>query len=445
MSKLILALADRWYGFAPNPVLKALEESQFWPQERLERLQIDSLRKLLIHAGIHVPFYRSLFKTLGFDPSGITSVRDIAELPALGKPEIMAECQKFASEVAQKPVVWLQTTGTTGQPFSFVRTRLAQSYKIASRVRFRRWYGIERNSRLLNVGGISSYASSLKEKLHHKIHFYATNRFDVFSSDLEGNGSEHAARLIERHRIKAVMGYPTGIAALARYLSAGRRLTHYPQAIFTNSETLTDLMRRQILNGFGVMPRSDYGSTEGAVAHECPEGGLHVDMEEMLVEILPTTNPDGLGEVVITALHTFDFPLIRYRLGDLAKWSQTPCSCGRGLVTLDGLLGRASDGILMPDGRVFTAANINMRIAHLPFVDRIQQYQLVQQNETALEVRILNGPETNGDTIEEFRKALLQIFPDMEIEVRRLDTLPREKTGKFRPVIGLKRDRGEKG
>ena len=422
-----------------------MEETQYWTRDRLEGLQLEHLKKLLIHAGAHVPYYRDFFKKIGFDPHGIMSLKDIESLPVLGKPEIMAECRRFESEVAQKPVVRLQTTGTTGQPFRFARTRLAQSYKIASRVRFRRWYGIERSTQLLNVGGISSQAGSLREKLWHKTHFYATNRFEVFSSDLEGDGSEHAARLIEKHRLQAVMGYPTGIAALAQYLTNGRRLTHTPKAIFTNAETLTDLMRRQILEGFGVMPRSDYVSTEGSVAHECPEGGFHVDMEETLVELLPTENPDGMGEVVVTMLHSFDFPLIRYRLGDLAKWSTTPCPCGRGLVTLDSLVGRASDGIAVPDGRVFTAANINMRIAHLPFADHIRQYQLVQQNEELLEARILNGPETDQATIEKFRQALLQMLPGMKVEVRLLDTLPREKTGKFRPVIGLKREGGGKG
>ncbi len=152
MSRVILGLADWYSGFCPNKILPALEESQFWPRERLEKQQIERLRRLLVHASLHVPFYREMFRKLGFDPQAITSLGDIEQLPILGKTDIAHQAERFVSEIAQKPTVWLQTTGTTGQPFRFVRTREAESYKIGCRLRFRHWYGIERDSRLLNVG-----------------------------------------------------------------------------------------------------------------------------------------------------------------------------------------------------------------------------------------------------------------------------------------------------
>jgi len=441
MGRLIISLADWWYGFTPRAVLAALEESQFWPRERLEELQIEHLRKLLVHVGVHVPFYRDLFKKIKFDPRGVRSLSDIQCLPILGKREIMAEHDRFISDMAPRPRVSLRTTGTTGNPFSFVRTRLAQSYKIASRLRFRRWYGIERTDPLLNVGGIPSHHCSLRERIWDTLHFYATSRINVFSSDLEGPEPEFAARLIEQYRLKAIMGYPTGIAALARYIAQKRPLTHQPKAVFTNCETLTELMRRQIREGFGVEPRNDYIATEGAIAHECPEGGLHVNMEETLLELVPTANiQDGTGEVITTFLHTFDFPLIRYRVGDIAAWAEGPCACGRGLAMIGGLLGRSADGIILPDGRVFTAANINMRIAHLPFIDRIPQYQIAQQSESVVELRVLKTPSTNDESVVDFEKALSRLFAGLCVEVKRLDELPREPTGKFRPIIGLKRE-----
>ncbi|HLA84207.1 MAG TPA: hypothetical protein VJL29_05400 [Thermoguttaceae bacterium] len=440
MRRTILALADWWYGFTPYSILPSLEESQFWPRERLQQWQLDCLKKLLVHAGAHVPFYRDLFKKIAFDPRDVRSLDDVRRLPIVGKQEIMAERLRFVSEVAPPPRVWLKTTGTTGNPFSFIRTRLAQSYKIASRLRFRRWYGIERHDAMLNVGGIPSHGSGLMESLSHRLHFLATHRVEVFSSDLEGPGKEAAARLIEKYRLKAVMGYPSGIASLARHLSAGRSLAFRPQVIFTNSETLTALMRRQIREGFGIEPRSDYVATEGSLAHECPQGGLHVDMEETLVELVPTEPSEpGTGEVIATFLHAFDFPLIRYRLGDVAAWDEADCPCGRGLATISGLVGRTSDGIAFPDGKIFTAANINMRIAHFPFIDRIRQYQIVQQSENTVELRILDVPETDGESVVAFQKALGDLFVGLRVEVKRVASFPREATGKFRPVVGLKK------
>lgn len=94
------------------------------------------------------------------------------------------------------------------------------------------------------------------------------------------------AKSIDLLSPKVIMGYPSGIASLAIKLKNSRLDIHKPLAIFTNSESLNPLQRKQIEDTFGVIPRSDYVATEGAIAHECPCGGLHVDMEECIVEIV---------------------------------------------------------------------------------------------------------------------------------------------------------------
>ena len=434
----LVRLGDRWSGFTPTAVLSSLEKTQYWPQERLEALQVDHLRRLLRHAGATISYYRDLFHSIGFKPDAVRSLKDMQCLPILDKVTISSQADRFISSAAIHPLCWLRTSGSTGQPFRFVRTRLAQSYKIASRLRFRRWYGVERCDPGLLVGGIAPVASDWKAQWMSRLHYFATNRVSVHSSDLHGNGLEAAARLIDQYQVKYIMGYPTGICALADYLvGSGRKLSHYPQAIFTNSETLFNETRGGIRTAFGIEPRADYVATEGCIAHECPEGSLHVDMEEALVELVPGEPGSDLSEVVITYLHSFDFPFIRYRLGDIARWFAKPCPCGRGLVTIDAVIGRSTDAIQMPDGRRFTAANINMRIAHFPFIENVRQYQIVQIDRGCLELRLLDTPETGNDTAQLFAAALSKLLRPLEVTVVKMPELPREKNGKFRPVVGL--------
>lgn len=433
--------ADWWVGFTPQDVQPFLEESQFWSHERLRALQMDRLRKLLEHAGRTVPHYRDLFRSLDFDASKVERPEDLRRLPSLTKADIAARPQRFVSEQARKPLHWLRTAGSTGQPFRFVRTRLAQSYKIASRLRFRRWYGIGRCDPQLLVGGIDPVTGSWSAWLRERLHLIATNRVMLYASDLHGAGFERALRAIERHGVTSIMGYPTGITALAEHCRGRRPLSHPPRAIFTNSETLFDWMRERIRNGLGVAPRADYVASEGSIAHECPEGGLHVDMEEVLVELVPRERESDLASLLVTFLHTHDFPLIRYEIGDVARWAEGPCPCGRGLERLDGLIGRFADAIAMPDGRRFTAANINLRIAHFPFIKNVRQYQIVQEDPDRVELRVLEAPETGPDTVRAFADALAELFAPLSVGAVTLPDLPREKNGKFRPVIGLQERR----
>ena len=62
-----------------------LERSQYRRGEEIEKIQLASLRRVLTHAGDHIPYYRDLFRTLRFSPAEISSVSDLAALPFLTK------------------------------------------------------------------------------------------------------------------------------------------------------------------------------------------------------------------------------------------------------------------------------------------------------------------------------------------------------------------------
>ena len=319
--------------------------------------------------------------------------------------------------------------------------------KIASRLRFRRWYGIERTDPQLIVGAMpakQSRAAQAAQAIRHWLHYFATHRIECYASEMSGHGRDAALRLIERHKITSVMGYPTGIADLADYAKEQGWSNSRLKAIFTNSETLFPEMKQRIHSGFGIQPRSDYVATEGAIAHECPAGGLHINMEETLVELLPPENSDGSGRMVVTFLHTHDFPLIRYAIGDVARWTTSPCPCGRGLQTIDGFVGRFTDGIRLPDGRFYNAAIVSMRISYLPEIHRLGQYQLAQITGDVVELRLLQVAKAAPQVVDTLVEELRALFCGMRVQVSYLSELPREQSGKFRAVVGLKESRSER-
>ena len=58
------------------------EDSQWWPRERIEALQLDRLRALLTHAREHVPHYRESFARIGFDRHDRQSVLTCSACPS---------------------------------------------------------------------------------------------------------------------------------------------------------------------------------------------------------------------------------------------------------------------------------------------------------------------------------------------------------------------------
>jgi phenylacetate-coenzyme A ligase PaaK-like adenylate-forming protein len=107
----------------------------------------------------------------------------------------------------------------------------------------------------------------------------------------------------------------------------------------------------------GIPVRANYSSEEvGMIGAECDgfPGHYHVATSNVMVEVVDRTHEvDGvrLGTVLVTHLHSYATPLIRYELGDLACLGDK-CRCGHDGPTIHDLQGRASSALRHRDGRL---------------------------------------------------------------------------------------------
>ena len=90
------------------------------------------------------------------------------------------------------------------------------------------------------------------------------------------------------------------------------------------------------------------------IAAECERhDGLHVTADNLYVELVANgqlCEPGERGEVLLTDLHNYGMPLIRYKVGDVGSWKGRDCACGRGLPLLNVVEGRTLDLISTPSG-----------------------------------------------------------------------------------------------
>src|SRR5207253_2509642 len=120
------------------------------------------------------------------------------------------------------------------------------------------------------------------------------------------------------------------------------------KVVFVTSEKLYDEQRNLISRVFGCAVANGYGGRDaGFIAHACPEGGMHISAEDIIVEIVDAAGqvlpPGSAGEIVVTHLATSHFPFIRYRTGDVGVLDRQLCACGRGLPLLKEIQGRTTD------------------------------------------------------------------------------------------------------
>jgi len=347
--------------------LALLEESQWWPLERIRQLQSERLRRLIAHAYEHVPYYRTALNIRGITPNDIVGVEDIEKLPILSRRQARTNRESlFADDLPAGKLRPMTTSGSTGEPLAFYSTRDDQfTYGMARTFRATSWAGLTMTDRFALVARPRHYRKRTDQILHELSH--VVRNMTVVDS---GILSEHTVPLIAenlaRGNFKGIGGSPPVLSLIANYLLRHETERPTPSALISGGEQLLDHERTLLTDVFGTNPFSKYSSFEVYdIASECQaHDGMHIQAEDMVVEVVDDNGsavpPGKMGRLLVTNLHNHAMPFIRYEIGDLGAIDVAPCACGRELPRLVGMVGRMSELIATPSGRLVFGADLGL-------------------------------------------------------------------------------------
>ncbi|MCK5586795.1 phenylacetate--CoA ligase family protein, partial [Candidatus Bipolaricaulota bacterium] len=338
--------------------LAELERSQWLPRERIEDIQTEGLQDLIAYAYLRVPYYRHIMDGLGLKPEDIKSAKDLTRIPPLTKQLIRENFDNLISEGFPRSQLRKGNSGgTTGEQLHFYSTRherLTLAY--ARWARSLPWSGMSLGDAHMSIrqqpnrGGLKppQVLGRLSVRLQHAqmvdtMTVKEENLSDLFS-------------LIQRTRPRSIHSYPSALALLASYARAeGRTCAPVPSICLGGEQTL-DHQRLVLREVFGSDPYIRYGSNElHEVAGQCElQGGLHIFAEDFITEIVDDDNnplpPGRRGRMLITSLHNYGMPFIRYENGDVGSLLSGACACGRGLPLMSPEVGRTLEYIYRKSG-----------------------------------------------------------------------------------------------
>ena len=144
----------------------------------------------------------------------------------------------------------------------------------------------------------------------------------VYVDSLSDNAPPSIVRRLSKARLDGIRSYPNAIALIAAFI--GDTGTPFPAVKFTvtGSAELLSHERSLIREVFGIEPHSDHSLYEAfEIACECSaHDGIHVSGEDLVPEVVNDKGaplPPGVeGRILVTNLHSYGMPLIRYDLGD---------------------------------------------------------------------------------------------------------------------------------
>jgi phenylacetate-CoA ligase len=245
---------------------------------------------------------------------------------------------------------------------------------------------------------------------------------------------------IDRMRPIQIFSHGSALAELARHAEErGRSFRKLGiKVAFVTAEQLYDFQRERIERVFGCRVANGYGARDaGFVAHECPEGGMHVSAEDIIVEIVDDRGsplpPGRPGEIVVTHLRSFDFPFVRYRTGDVGVLHDAPCSCGRGLPLIREIHGRADDILLGLDGSRVPGQAV---VWYLRSLENLKAFRILQESRDLVRILLVKtGEFPPGAEADIVRGSRLLLGDKMRIEFVPVSEIPSDPSGKYRTVV----------
>jgi phenylacetate-coenzyme A ligase PaaK-like adenylate-forming protein len=431
---------------------RTLAAQERLPRERLAVVQQGALGRLVGHARSRSPYYR---ERIGGGPVALE------RLPVLDKATLMERFDDVVCDRRLRRDMLLEhlggldrdalllgeyrvmtTSGSSGRKGLYVYDRAGWAVICAQLLRYNDWTGLRPKLPRLKIAAIGGgapthmtrrVADTMAVGLHRMLRLAVT----MPVAELVGH--------LNAFRPHALNTYPSMALLLADEQRAGR-LRLSLKVLSTSSELRTPEMTAAIEDAFGVRAYDLYGTTEGLWGASCGHGaGHHLFEDVTLVENVdeegrPVPPGERGARLLVTNLHNFVLPLIRFEVSDVVTLDPEPCPCGRTLRVMRAVDGRA-DAVLRLPGRAGERVAVHpLQFGALTADPAVREFQVRQRGDGLRILVALREGEPEDLVTERLRErlgarlaALGVREPAVAVEV--CDGIERPPAGKLQLVV----------
>ena len=434
---------------APGPanrlaVLFQLEQTQWWSPEALRDAQFEQLKKLVPYAVRQVPHYAKALAAWA-SPDAVTPV-SWSQIPCVTRTALAPGSKLLHSQQVPKDhgaVHSDSTSGSTGHQTEFRATDLTSFFWKVFALRDHVWHRRDFRQKMMAIRYVKDDPERAKRGVTTPEWGFATDGVvktgPAVAYDLRANISFLAERLLAEKP-----GYLLSHASmLGGLIDHCERHGARPEGLLelrSFGEMVPDDLAERSLRLWGAPLVDTYSCQEaGLLATQCPDQpqNLHVMSENVLLEVIDeqgrACQPGEVGRVLITSLHNFASPLIRYELSDYARLGP-PCPCGRGLPVLERVMGRYRNLVTLPNGDTrWPRIGWEEMVTIVPQVDGIQLVQhTLEDIEARLVLREAMTPEQQAALIAFVQRNLGHPF---RVRIERVESIRHEVNGKVESFI----------
>ena len=399
---------------------------EFESSENIKRFQEQKLKATLQYLQKSSPFYQNLFKKENINIENILTLEDLSLIPLTEKQDLQLNNEQFLCIPQEKIVDYITTSGTLGDPVTF-----AMSDRDLDRLAYNE--AISFMSTGSKAGDKFQLMTTIDKRFMAGLAYFLGIRKMGGSIIRVGNGIPEL-QWDTTHRINpdTIIVVPSFILKIIKYAEENninykncsvKKAVCIGENIREQDFTL-NLLGQKIKEKWDIELYSTYASTEMSTSFtECvAQQGGHLHPELIICELVdPEGNivNDGVyGELVITTLGVEAMPLLRYKTGDICKFINDPCPCGRNTPRISPIVGRKNQMIKYKGTTLYPYAVFDV----LDNIEYVENYLvIVQTNEFGTDQLLVKvGVQTPSEELEKEIKdrfrAKLRVAPEILFE-----------------------------
>ena len=418
---------------------KYLEKIQYKQPEELKALQAVSLCELMKHAVENIPRYKYLKEQLVLTPD--KAYEDIKKFPVTTKSDLLNNRDEFidSNTPAIKEIL---SSGTFGKRTKALMDKYFTDHAVDEYF----------NKVIEIVPGKTRFIihyipREIEDSIKLDSDFIHKTMSGVYLMDyliMNEEKFEIAIDILQKKKPDIIWGIVYGIYVLSKHIIDRDIKIKSPQLILCGGGSLLPRYRNTIEKAFGAKLYDRYGAAEtGNLANQCKiRKGYHyiptVHYIEILDDEMKPVGEDETGVIYITTLTKRAMPMIRYRIGDLAKHTEKPCSCGCNFPMIKSIYGREREGIISPNGNYLSPYPLELVLGKY---GRMSEFQVIQSDSTSLVLRIVCKKErfSKEEELEILEAINSRLQYEMKISIRYTDEIKALSNGKIVQVISLDR------
>jgi phenylacetate-CoA ligase len=407
---------------------------QSWSSADAETWQNNRLKFIVQLCATRVPYYRENWRGTMWE--SVYKAADLHLLPCVEKQSIRQNEQAFVVEGLDRKSLWLEwTSGSTGTALCIHRPAAMYPKWWALYEMCRNAAGVGRELPYATLQGRPVVPGYAKQPPYWRYN-RRWRQLYLSSYHVSRDTAPRYVEAMRKYETQWIEGYGSAIATLAESATAARVPPLRLRTAIVSGDTLLPGMRASIENYFQCPVYDHYGQSEAVcMAMQCSYGRMHVLPAAGIVEILRDDGsacaPGEVGEIVATGLLNDAMPLVRYRMGDYAAWTENQsCRCGNVHPIIANLEGRVDDYLVTADGRKIGRLSTAMKRS-----PSIHSAQLVQQRPGHAYLLVRPGEGYTHRHAIAVRDDILERIGVFEIDINEVGEIPKTPQGKTGLVV----------